>query len=442
MGFEMQEHPLRRKLSDELHARSINEFEGGGRFIRFIFMNESTDETIIKPVNRFLKKFDAPLITSEEKFKRVEMPSYTLRIERHTEFVTIGFIVKGEKTQTGLAEGAFEPEANETLPFQLIEEIPAKLFHAIWLEIGGRPPKELSPEKVQNIIKGRSGASSLISGGEAQVHFSFDIDSNGFSRSVLFNNAIPSSRLGRIVMRMVELETYRMLALLGLPTATQYINQLGQIEQKLSDLTHELTVHISSGNEEVQGLLPELSQMAAKIEQIAADTSYRLAATMAYRDIFLSRLEALRISMLDGHQGLKGFLDRRMMPAMQTCVAFGERLANLSERIARAGSLLRTQTETNIQKQNRDLLASMNRRAKAQLRLQQTVEGLSVAAVTYYGVGLVGHVAKALPLQAWGLDFFLFKALAVPLVALLVWMFLHQVKKSMRHLDELKSSVR
>ena len=29
MGFEMQEHPLRRKLSDELHARSINEFEGG-----------------------------------------------------------------------------------------------------------------------------------------------------------------------------------------------------------------------------------------------------------------------------------------------------------------------------------------------------------------------------------------------------------------------------
>ena len=141
----MQEHPLRRKLSDELHARSIHEFEGGGRFIRFIFMTESTDETIIEPINRFLKKFDAPLITSEEKFKRVEMPSYTLRIERHTEFVTIGFIVKGEKTQTGLAEGAFEPEANETLPFRLIEEIPAKLFHAIWLEIGGKPPKELTP---------------------------------------------------------------------------------------------------------------------------------------------------------------------------------------------------------------------------------------------------------------------------------------------------------
>jgi len=440
MGFEIQEHALRRKLSDELHARSFHEFEGGGRFIRFIFMTESTDETIIEPINRFLKKIDTPQITSKEKFKRVEMASFSLRIERHNEFVTIGFIVKGEKTRTGLAEGAFDPEVNETLPFRLIEEIPAKLFHAIWLEIGGKPPKQLTPAKVQNIIKGRSGASSLISGGEAQVHFSFDIDSNGFSRSVLFNNAIPASRLGRIVLRMVELETYRMLALLGLPTATQHINQLGQTEQKLSDLTHQLTAHISSGDEEVQELLPELSQMAAKVEQIAADTSYRLAATKAYRDIFLARMDALRTSRLDGHQGLKGFLDRRMMPAMQTCVAFGERLANLSERIARAGSLLRTQTETNIQRQNRDLLASMNRRAKAQLRLQQTIEGLSVAAVTYYGVGLVGHVAKALPLQKWGLDITLFKALAVPLVALLVWMFLRKVRKAVYHLDELKTS--
>ena len=440
MGFEIQEHALRRKLSDELHARSFHEFEGGGRFIRFIFMTESTDETIIEPINRFLKKIDTPQITSKEKFKRVEMASFSLRIERHNEFVTIGFIVKGEKTRTGLAEGAFDPEVNETLPFRLIEEIPAKLFHAIWLEIGGKPPKQLTPAKVQNIIKGRSGASSLISGGEAQVHFSFDIDSNGFSRSVLFNTAIPASRLGRIVLRMVELETYRMLALLGLPTATQYINQLGQTEQKLSDLTHQLTAHISSGDEEVQELLPELSQMAAKVEQIAADTSYRLSATKAYQDIFLARMEALRISRLDGHQGLKGFLDRRMMPAMQTCVAFGERLANLSERIARAGSLLRTQTETNIQRQNRDLLASMNRRAKAQLRLQQTIEGLSVAAVTYYGVGLVGHVAKALPLQKWGLDITLFKALAVPLVALLVWMFLRKVRKAVYHLDELKTS--
>jgi len=440
MGLKIQEHVLRRTLSDELHARSFQEFEGGGRFIRFVFMTESTDQTIIEPINQFLKKFDAPQITSGEKFKRVEMGSFSLRVERHTEFVTLGFIVKGERIQTGLAEGAFEPESHEALPFQLVEEIPAKLFHAIWLEIGGNPPKDLTPEKVQEIIKGRSGASSSISGGVAQVHFSFDIDHNGFSRALILNNTIPASRLGRIVLRMVELETYRMLALLGLPTARRYMNQLSQIEQNLSAVTHQLNDQIASGNEMVQELLPELSQMAAKVEQISADTSYRLAATMAYRDIFLSRLETLQISKLNGHQGLNGFLDRRMMPAMQTCVAFGDRLANLSERISRTGSLLRTQTETNIQRQNRDLLASMNRRAKAQLRLQQTVEGLSIAAVTYYGVGLVAYVSKALPLMKWEVDITLVKALSVPLVALAVWMFLHKVSKAVHHLDELKTS--
>jgi len=440
MGLKIQEHVLRRTLSDELHARSFQEFEGGGRFIRFVFMTESTDQTIIEPINQFLKKFDAPQITSGEKFKRVEMGSFSLRVERHTEFVTLGFIVKGERIQTGLAEGAFEPESHEALPFQLVEEIPAKLFHAIWLEIGGNPPKDLTPEKVQDIIKGRSGASSSISGGAAQVHFSFDIDHNGFSRALILNNTIPASRLGRIVLRMVELETYRMLALLGLPTARRYMNQLSQIEQNLSAVTHQLNDQIASGNEMVQELLPELSQMAAKVEQISADTSYRLAATMAYRDIFLSRLETLQISKLNGHQGLNGFLDRRMMPAMQTCVAFGDRLANLSERISRTGSLLRTQTETNIQRQNRDLLASMNRRAKAQLRLQQTVEGLSIAAVTYYGVGLVAYVSKALPLMKWEVDITLVKALSVPLVALAVWMFLHKVSKAVHHLDELKTS--
>ena len=440
MGLKIQEHVLRRTLSDELHARSFQEFEGGGRFIRFVFMTESTDQTIIEPINQFLKKFDAPQITSGEKFKRVEMGSFSLRVERHTEFVTLGFIVKGERIQTGLAEGAFEPESHEALPFQLVEEIPAKLFHAIWLEIGGNPPKDLTPEKVQEIIKGRSGASSSISGGVAQVHFSFDIDHNGFSRALILNNTIPASRLGRIVLRMVELETYRMLALLGLPTARRYMNQLSQIEQNLSAVTHQLNDQIASGNEMVQELLPELSQMAAKVEQISADTSYRLAATMAYRDIFLSRLETLQISKLNGHQGLNGFLDRRMMPAMQTCVAFGDRLANLSERISRTGSLLRTQTETNIQRQNRDLLASMNRRAKAQLRLQQTVEGLSIAAVTYYGVGLVAYVSKALPLMKWEVDITLVKALSVPLVALAVWLFLHKVSKAVHHLDELKTS--
>ena len=43
-----------------------------------------------------------------------------------------------------------------------------------------------------------------------------------------------------------------------------------------------------------------------------------------------------------------------------------------------------------------NLLGAMNRRQQLQLRLQATVEGLSVAAITYYIVGLVGYAAKGL----------------------------------------------
>src|SRR3546814_18423991 len=60
-----------------------------------------------------------------------------------------------------------------------------------------------------------------------------------------------------------------------------------------------------------------------------------------------------------------------------------------------ASNLLRTRVDIELEAQNRDVLMSMNRRARLQLRLQETVEGLSVVAISYYVVGLVGYAAKA-----------------------------------------------
>ncbi len=79
---------------------------------------------------------------------------------------------------------------------------------------------------------------------------------------------------------------------------------------------------------------------------------------------------------------------------MNTCRAAAARQESLSQRVARATQLLSTRVDVTREKQNQAVLESMNRRAAAQLRLQQTVEGLSVAAITYYIVGLVGYAAK------------------------------------------------
>ena len=86
-----------------------------------------------------------------------------------------------------------------------------------------------------------------------------------------------------------------------------------------------------------------------------------------------------------------------------------------------------------VEKQNRDLLASMNNRAKLQLRLQQTVEGLSVAAVSYYVVGLIGYLAKGLKPDAVPVGVERIVAISVPVVVAVVWLVVRRIRK--RHSD-------
>ena len=239
-----------------------------------------------------------------------------------------------------------------------------------------------------------------------------------------------ASRLGRAVQRIVELETYLLLALLGFATVREHESKLDAIAKRVGVLTNELGDQINQPESHVESMLSNLSTQAADLEGIYSNASYRMAATKAYDSIVLNRLEGLRVSRVEGFQGVKGFLNRRMLPAIDSCRAFSERLRRLSERISRAGDLLQTQTEMIIQRQNRDLLISMNSRAKAQLRLQQTVEGLSIAAVTYYGAGLVGFLGMSLPLDSWGIDLVTIKAVSIPVIASFVWLTIRRVKQS------------
>ena len=431
----MEEHALRRSLSDELHARAFHDFDGAGRFIRYVFLTDGSTADILAYINEFLVANGQQSIPEGSKFLRLEMGGYAIRVEQHTEFLSVSFIERGYSKATGLLDDAFDA-ANATLPLAWARGIPAPVFHAIWLEIGGKPPRGITPEKMQATMQSRAIASNLFSDGAAQLHFSFDIDDSGFARIAMFNEHISPNRMGRVVQRVVELETYRMLALLGFAGVREHGPTLGRIERTVGGLTTDLAAQIRQSQGQVQQLLSVLSSQAADLEEIYAKTSYRLAATKAYEAILMDRIASLQLSRLAGFQGVSGFLGRRMTPALDSCRAFAERLSRLSERITRAGDLLRTQTEMIIQRQNRDLLQSMNARARQQLRLQQTVERLSVAAVTYYGVGLVGYLAKPLPLAVRGWDINLVKAAAVPVIAFLVWLAIRGVRQHINEPEE------
>ncbi|OUT78494.1 MAG: hypothetical protein CBB82_03335 [Betaproteobacteria bacterium TMED22] len=419
---------LRRSLSDELHARAFDHFSGAGRFIRFVYFVEDNADLIVDYVNAFLENVGQAPIPRMSKFATFKLGHYSLDFEKHNEFISISFIQKSNSLAVGLLPDAYDARSVD-LPLEWAQLSPGRVFHAIWLEVGGGPPEELNEQKIHQVMQARAVAANQFSDGAAQVYFAFDIDSAGFSRVALFNSNMVASRLGRAVQRIVELETYRLLALLGFATVKEHSAKLDSIAKHVGEITNELAEQIKQPESNVEDMLSKLSAQAADLENIYSNASYRMAATKAYDSIVENRLDGLRVSRIEGFQGVKGFLNRRMLPAIDSCRAFSERLRRLSERISRAGDLLQTQTEMIIQRQNQDLLISMNSRAKTQLRLQQTVERLSIAAVTYYGVGLVGFAGASLPLVAWGLNLDVLKAISIPIIAGCVWLTIRQVKR-------------
>jgi uncharacterized membrane-anchored protein len=114
---------------------------------------------------------------------------------------------------------------------------------------------------------------------------------------------------------------------------------------------------------------------------------------------------------------------------MNTCRTAVARQESLSARVARANQLLSTRVGISRERQNQALLESMDRRAEAQLRLQQTVESLSVAAITYYVVGLVGYAAKSLQSAGLHVNPEVAMGVSIPFVAGAVWYLIRRVRR-------------
>jgi uncharacterized membrane-anchored protein len=129
-------------------------------------------------------------------------------------------------------------------------------------------------------------------------------------------------------------------------------------------------------------------------EAEAAIAGYRFAASAAYDDIVRQRLDVIGENHSAAGQRWRTSR-RRLNPAMRTCQTLNTRMQDLNRKLTRAANLLRTRIDVEIEQQNRDLLAAMSERARMQLRLQQTVEGLSVAAISYYVASLLHYVFES-----------------------------------------------
>lgn len=267
--------------------------------------------------------------------------------------------------------------------------------------------------------------------GRATLVTDFRANEDGIVSFLLLDHGLSPLELGATVRRVLELETYKTLSLLGLYEARKQQVIVSRIESELVQITSQLR---SSGSAKPQSLaqneelLSDLSSLAADLEASAMESLFRFGATRAYSDIVRRRLETLGEASVSGYDMIGRFLNRRLAPAMQTCRAIEERQANLSRKLTRAVGLLRARVDVELERQNRDLLSSMDQRAKFQLRLQQTVEGLSIAAISYYVISLIGYALKGAKTLGSPIDPTVGMAASVPLVVGVLWYFLRKLK--------------
>jgi len=226
---------------------------------------------------------------------------------------------------------------------------------------------------------------------------------------------------------LFEIEAYRLMALFGLPVAREQAPRAAEVEQALAALTGHIA-HDRGGDE---ALLASLTTLAAQVEHAIDASQYRFSASRAYYDLVGARIAELRERPVPGIQTIEEFMSKRLAPAMATIASVGERLSDLAERVARASNLLSTRVEIAREKQNQTLLESMESRARLQLRLQETVEGLSIAAITYYGAGLIGYLANGVSASGYHLDHDIAVAVAIPLIAIPVALALKRVRRKL-----------
>jgi uncharacterized membrane-anchored protein len=272
----------------------------------------------------------------------------------------------------------------------------------------------------------------------AQVWTDFQIHASGFVRFVIRDAGLKGQQAGRLVQRILEIETYRKMAMLGLPNAQRASPVLNIIEAELASQTAAMVDMDKTGHKgdeqgmaEEQLLLERITSLAARLEQLAVDNSYRFSASNAYFKLVHSRIEELRERRIEGVPTISEFMQRRLTPAMNTCLSTDRRQKTLAERIANTNSLLRTRVGIRQEQQNNQILQSMNKRAAQQLRLQQAVEGLSVVAISYYLAGLVSYAGKALKAAGLNIDTDLVTGISLPVLALIVWLGLKQMKKNL-----------
>jgi len=407
-----RDHAERRRLSDEVHARPFAHLTSPEQITHLaLYTGEGSAHGDLAHLNALCARYGVTPPTGEQHHALLDFGEFRLKWECHTEFTSYTFFRAARLP----GDEPFAHSAIDAVPRDWVDDLPGELLAALKLVVEPAGKRPRGGDAIGRALSSRNFAAATVAGGAASAYMDFAIDAQGYGRVVVQDRGLRPRQAGRLVQRLMEIETYRMMALLALPLAQARGAELTRMGNRLTDITQRMTA-IRQPEDERQ-LLVDITALSADVERVAAETQYRFAAANAYSALVQRRIEELREQRIEGFQTFEEFIERRLTPAMRTVHAIRDRLETLSRRVTRASQLLRTRVEIEVESQNRDLLSSMDNRAHMQLRMQETVEGLSLAAITYYAVGLVNYGAEALAAAGWAVPVNVVTGLSIPLIA-------------------------
>ncbi len=417
-------HADRDRLFNELHTRPFPVLEEGARVSQVALIHAGNDVAAeYRHIQVLCERYSIlpPALGASCYYQN--FGGFELRWERHTEFSTYTFIHRMDSPEP------FQRTALSLLPSDWLAGLPGKVISGLHVDVLAMPDPTPVSDTLRPHFEGHRLISSWVIDRKARLWTAYRIHHDGLGRVLVQNQGLNSCQIGRLVRRLLELETYRMMVLLAFPMARSIAPGIAEMDQQLAAINEQ--INAIRGLEDERRLLGQLSTLAARIEHLRSNTNYRFSAARAYYELVIGRLGELREEEVPGMQSFNEFLPRRLTPAYRTCEAVSGQLDNLSKRIDRASELLRTRVDLTLEAQNQDLLQSMNQRSQTQLQLQQAVEGLSVVAISYYLIGLVKYMAGSFHEMGVLHSPELAVGLSVPVCVLLVWAGVRRLRKKL-----------
>lgn len=418
--MKIEDASPRNTIWRELHARPYVRFTGPAHVFHFTFLtgegNEAADRERLEQLKTAMK-LEPTYQTVRHAICTTHAPGLgrlVLAWERHTEYVACTFFIY----ELEIPFRPFELEPDAFLPAGFCESFGVQPLIATRIEIGSKNEVP-DTESLRSFFEGHTLIGSRVMGGQAEAWSCYRVHADGFGRIVLIVGQMSPQDLGRTVERLLVIEDTHHLMLLSLPLARAIKPDLARWEGRLVAEMDALRVADSVDSE--RAVLNSLLELAADVEHVRARVFNRFSASSAYFAILRSRVKDLREQKIEHVLRVSRFLMRRLAPAARTLRNVHRRLVNLSKRIDRGADLLRTRIDLTMETQNQRLLESADRRARLQLGLQHAVEGLSIIVLTYYTLGIIGHVLHGLDELGWHVHPEITLGVAAPVVLLIFW---------------------